>query len=62
MAEELAVAALEERTVVELEVETQLVDGDQLFRVGTVRTPAQTSYSTLPACLLATAGTKLILK
>lgn len=58
MAEELAVAALEERTVVELEVETQLVDGDQLFHVGTVRTPAQTSYSTLPACY----GTKLILK
>lgn len=39
MAVELAVAALEKRTVVELEVKTQLVNRDELVHVGAVRTP-----------------------
>lgn len=45
MAVELAVATLEERTVVELEVETHLVNGDLLLHVGAVWTSGQTSYS-----------------
>lgn len=45
MAEELAVATLEEWTVVELEVEAHLVNGDLLVHVGAVWTSGQTSYS-----------------
>lgn len=45
MAVELAVATLEEWTVVELEVETHLVNGDLLLHVGAVWTSGQTSYS-----------------
>lgn len=45
MAVELAVATLKEWTVVELEVETHLVNGDLLVHVGAVWTSGQTSYS-----------------